>query len=62
MDTRKKPILEELDLELGNIQARIHGAGTVDYLLEAGVNVLPNILRFHLDFFHFYLFLSLFFL
>ena len=48
IDTRKKPILEELDLELGNIQARIHGAGTIDYLLEAGVNVLPNILRYQI--------------
>lgn len=48
MDTRKKPRIVELDLELGNIQARIHGAGTIDYLLEAGINVLPNLLRYQI--------------
>ncbi|KZC12884.1 hypothetical protein WN55_04401, partial [Dufourea novaeangliae] len=45
LDTRKRPTLEELDLELGNIQARVHGAGTIDYLMEASINVLPNLLR-----------------
>ncbi|CAB0038233.1 unnamed protein product [Trichogramma brassicae] len=45
LDTRKRATLEELDFELGNIQARIHGAGTLDYLVEAGVNILPNLLR-----------------
>ncbi|XP_003708008.1 uncharacterized protein LOC100880845 [Megachile rotundata] len=48
IDTRKKPRIEELDLELGNIQARIHGAGTIDYLLEASINVLPNLLRYQI--------------
>lgn len=46
LDTRKRPSLEELNLELGNIQARVRGAGTVDYLMEASINVLPNLLRF----------------
>jgi hypothetical protein len=45
LDTRKRAILEDLELELGNIQARIHGAGTIDYLVEAGINILPNLLR-----------------
>jgi len=45
LDTRKRAILEDLELELGNIQARIHGAGTIDYLVEASVNILPNLLR-----------------
>ncbi|OXU19729.1 hypothetical protein TSAR_002046 [Trichomalopsis sarcophagae] len=45
LDTRKRATLEELDFELGNIQTRIHGAGTIDYLVEAGVNILPNLLR-----------------
>ncbi|CAK9805793.1 hypothetical protein ANTQUA_LOCUS4569 [Anthophora quadrimaculata] len=48
LDTRKKPSVEELDLELGNIQARVHGAGTIDYLMEAAVNVLPNLLRYQI--------------
>lgn len=51
MDTRKKPGIEQLDLELGNIQTRVHGAGTIDYLIEASVNILPNLLRFDLDIF-----------
>lgn len=45
LDTRKRATLEELDLELGNIQTRIHGAGTLDYVIEAAVNILPNLLR-----------------
>lgn len=51
LDTRGKPSLEGLDLELGNIQARVHGAGTIDYLVEASVNILPNLLRFDPDVF-----------
>ena len=45
LDTRKRPCLEDLDLELGNIQSRVHGAGTIDYLMEASINILPNLLR-----------------
>lgn len=45
LDTRKRPSMEELELELGNIQTRIHGAGTIDYLVEASINILPNLLR-----------------
>ncbi|XP_017888169.2 uncharacterized protein LOC108629805, partial [Ceratina calcarata] len=48
LDTRKKPSVEELDLELGNIQTRVHGAGTIDYLMEASVNILPNLLRYQI--------------
>ncbi|KAI4492415.1 hypothetical protein M0804_002206 [Polistes exclamans] len=48
LDTRKRPTLEELDLELGNIQARIHGAGTLDYVMEASINILPNLLRYQI--------------
>lgn len=46
LDTRKRATLEELDFELGNIQARMDGAGTIDYIVEASVNILPNLLRF----------------
>ncbi|XP_053990193.1 uncharacterized protein LOC128882579 [Hylaeus volcanicus] len=48
LDTRKRPALEELELELGNIQTRVHGAGTIDYIIEAGVNILPNLLRYQI--------------
>ncbi|XP_034939295.1 uncharacterized protein [Chelonus insularis] len=47
-DTRKRARLEELNLELGNIQTRIHGAGTLDYVMEAGINILPNLLRYQI--------------
>ncbi|XP_014206359.1 uncharacterized protein LOC106637899 [Copidosoma floridanum] len=45
LDTRKRSTLEELDLELGNIQVRVDGAGTIDYIIEAGINIIPNLLR-----------------
>ncbi|KAH0540334.1 uncharacterized protein LOC123259348 isoform X1 [Cotesia glomerata] len=48
VDTRKRASLEELNFELGNIQTRIHGAGTLDYIIEAGVNILPNLLRYQI--------------
>lgn len=46
LDTRKKATMENLDLELGNIETRVHGAGTLDYVAEAGLNVLSNLLRY----------------
>jgi hypothetical protein len=48
LDTRKKPEFRDLDLEVGNIQVRCNGAGTLDYLIEAVVNVLPNLLRYQI--------------
>lgn len=45
LDTRNHPVLEDIQLEMGNIQVRCDGAGTLDYLVEFGVNVLPNLLR-----------------
>ncbi|XP_076379978.1 uncharacterized protein LOC117229275 isoform X2 [Megalopta genalis] len=48
LDTRKRPSLEELNLELGNIQTRVHGAGTIDYIMEGSINVLPNLLRYQI--------------
>ncbi|XP_057323669.1 uncharacterized protein LOC130666574 [Microplitis mediator] len=48
VDTRKRASLEELNFELGNIQTRVHGAGTLDYIIEAGVNILPNLLRYQI--------------
>ncbi|KAI4458734.1 hypothetical protein MML48_7g00004553 [Holotrichia oblita] len=48
MDTRNKPELEDIQLELGNIQVRFDGAGTLDYIVEFSVNVLPNVLRYQI--------------
>lgn len=48
LDTRKRPLINDLQLELGNIQVRCDGAGTLDYATEALVNVLPNLLRYQI--------------
>lgn len=48
MDTRNAPQLEDIQLELGNIQIRFDGAGTLDYVIEFAVNVLPNLLRYQI--------------
>uniref|UniRef100_A0A1B6DLS9 Lipid-binding serum glycoprotein N-terminal domain-containing protein n=1 Tax=Clastoptera arizonana TaxID=38151 RepID=A0A1B6DLS9_9HEMI len=48
LDIRKKPILDDLIIDIGNIQLLCDGAGTFDYILEAIVNILPNILRYQI--------------
>lgn len=48
LDTRNKPQFRDLDLEIGNIQARCDGAGTLDYVIEFAVNILPNLLRYQI--------------
>ncbi|ERL89853.1 uncharacterized protein LOC109536136 [Dendroctonus ponderosae] len=48
MDTRQRPRLDDLQLQLGNVQLRFDGLGTVDYVLELAVNVLPNLLRYQI--------------
>uniref|UniRef100_A0A2H1WHE6 SFRICE_032319 n=1 Tax=Spodoptera frugiperda TaxID=7108 RepID=A0A2H1WHE6_SPOFR len=48
LDTRKKPVFRDIDLEVGNIQVRWNGAGTIDYVIEFTVNVLPNLLRYQI--------------
>ncbi|XP_075981455.1 uncharacterized protein LOC142980058 [Anticarsia gemmatalis] len=48
LDTRKKPIFRGLELEVGNIQVRWNGAGTIDYVIEFVVNILPNLLRYQI--------------
>ncbi|XP_050432754.1 uncharacterized protein LOC126840835 [Adelges cooleyi] len=45
MDTRLAPYLNEMGLSVGNIQLRMDGAGSLDYLAEALINIIPNILR-----------------
>lgn len=41
-------MLDDVQLELGNIQVRFDGAGTIDYVIEFGINVLPNLLRYQI--------------
>jgi len=48
LDTRKRPVLEDMDIDVGNIQVRMDGAGTLDYVIELAVNVLPNLLRYQI--------------
>lgn len=48
LDTRKRPEFRNLDLEVGNIQVRCNGAGTLDYVIEFVVNILPNLLRYQI--------------
>jgi len=48
LDTRKRPTLRDLDIDVGNIQVRMDGAGTLDYVIELVVNVLPNLLRYQI--------------
>lgn len=48
LDLRNRAKLQDLQLELGNIQIRCDGAGTLDYLVELGVNIIPNLLRYQI--------------
>lgn len=48
LDTRKTPVFRDLDLDIGNIQVRFDGAGTLDYIIEFAVNILPNLLRYQI--------------
>ncbi|KAM3961243.1 LOW QUALITY PROTEIN: uncharacterized protein ACR2FA_004791 [Aphomia sociella] len=48
LDTRNRPQFRGLDLEVGNIQVRCDGAGTIDYIIEAAINILPNLLRYQI--------------
>lgn len=48
LDTRNSPQLDDLQLELGNIQVRFDGAGTLDYVVEFFINILPNLLRYQI--------------
>lgn len=48
LDTRKTPKLKDLQIDIGNLQLRSDGVGTVDYFLEFTVNILPNLLRYQI--------------
>ncbi|XP_055609673.1 uncharacterized protein LOC129756710 [Uranotaenia lowii] len=45
LDLRQTPVLNDLQLDMGNVQIYSHGAGSLDYLLEAAGNILPNLIR-----------------
>lgn len=45
LDTRNKPQMENIQLDLGNIQVHSNGIGTGDYILEVVVNIVSNLLR-----------------
>lgn len=46
LNTDHPPVLEDIQLELGNIQIRFDGTGSLDYLVELGINVMPNLIRY----------------
>lgn len=48
LDIRKKPKINDMNIKVGNIQLRMDGAGTLDYIAEFAVNVIPNILRYQI--------------
>lgn len=48
LDTSQSPLLDDIQIELGNIQIRFEGLGTVDYAIELGINILPNLLRYQI--------------
>jgi len=41
----KVPVINELDVNLGNFNVYSKGGGTIDYLIEGSVNVIPNIVK-----------------
>lgn len=48
LNLSKKLKIDDLQLDLGNIQIRSSGLGTVDYAVEFIVNLLPNLLRYQI--------------
>lgn len=48
LDTRKRAQITDLQFDMGNIQVRCDGAGTLDYVMEFAVNVIPNLLRYQI--------------
>lgn len=45
---KQRATIDDLQLDMGNIQVRSDGAGTLDYVMEFLVNVLPNLLRYQI--------------
>ncbi|XP_042861326.1 uncharacterized protein LOC122246679 [Penaeus japonicus] len=44
-DFKVSPVLRALDCRIGNVALTSSGMGSLDYLIEAGVNVFPNVFR-----------------
>lgn len=45
VDSRKPPVLEELEIETGPIYVKMDGRGSFDYIVEMVVKLLPKMLR-----------------
>lgn len=48
LDVRQTAILKDMQIDVGNLQMRSDGAGTGDYILEFALNIIPNLLRYHI--------------
>ncbi|KAF4514092.1 UNVERIFIED_CONTAM: hypothetical protein B566_EDAN019011 [Ephemera danica] len=48
LNVQRGPRIDKLKLKIGNIQTSVDGAGTLDYIAEFMLNVLPNVLRYQL--------------
>lgn len=48
LNLSKKLLIDDLQLDIGNIQVRSSGLGTIDYLVEFFINVVPNLLRYQI--------------
>jgi hypothetical protein len=46
MNVQRRPRIDRLQMTVGNLQTRVQGSGTLDYVAEFVLNVLPNIIRF----------------
>lgn len=46
VDSRKSPLLDELEIETGPINVKMDGRGSFDYLVEMVVKLLPKMLRY----------------
>nr|XP_053655219.1 uncharacterized protein LOC128704180 [Cherax quadricarinatus] len=45
VDMKSPAVLRTLDCQIGNMAVRTTGMGSLDYLVEAAVNILPNVFR-----------------
>lgn len=48
LDITKKPVINELDVNIGNVQLTLDGSSIVEYIAEFSVNLIANLLRNHI--------------
>ncbi|CAB3374289.1 Hypothetical predicted protein [Cloeon dipterum] len=48
LNVQRRPRIERLQMTVGNLQTRVQGSGTLDYVAEFVLNVLPNVIRYQL--------------